>query len=119
MITITRNRGLLLVPPEILGGLFTSILCLSISAHAVATGASLTPVASVAPAPMPDAKRLYALGMIETGNDDREIGGAGEISRYQIHPTVWKVTSNSRDYRNPDVPWQVAGSHASYLAASV
>jgi len=42
---------------------------------------------------------------------------AGEISRYQIHPTVWKVYSNSRDYRNPDVAVQVACLHWSYLAA--
>src|SRR5258708_6108474 len=52
---------------------------------------------------VPDAKRLYALGMIETGNNDREIGGAGEISRYQIHPIVWKSYSKSLDYSNPDV----------------
>lgn len=117
MITIMRNQRVFLGRPALLGGLFTFILCLSVTAHAVATGASLTPVASVAPAPMPDAKRLYALGMIETGNDDREVGGAGEISRYQIHPTVWKVYSNSRDYRNPDVAVQVASLHWSYLAA--
>src|ERR1700744_5210994 len=40
-----------------------------------------------------DAKRLYALGMIETGNDDGAIGLAGEISRYQLSPSVWKCYS--------------------------
>jgi hypothetical protein len=117
MITITRNQRVSWGRPALLGGLFTLIFCLAVTARAVVTGASLTPAASVAPTPMPDAKRLYALGMIETGNDDREIGGLGEISRYQIHPTVWKVYSNSRDYRNPDVALQVASLHWSYLAA--
>src|ERR1035437_8720650 len=31
-------------------------------------------------------RRRFALGMIETGNNDREIGGAGEVSRYQLMP---------------------------------
>lgn len=65
---------------------------------------------------IPDAKRLDALGMIETGNNDREIGGAGEISRYQIHPIVWRSYSKSVDYVNPEVSLQVARQHWSYLA---
>jgi hypothetical protein len=113
-----RNQRLLSLGwPAVLGGLFTLMVCLSFNARAIATGADLTPAATLAAPPMPDAKRLYALGMIETGNDDGEVGGAGEISRYQIHPTVWKVYSNSRDYRNPDVALQVARLHWSYLAA--
>jgi len=35
-----------------------------------------------------DEKLFFALGMIESGNDDRGIGRAGEVSRYQIHPSV-------------------------------
>ena len=35
-----------------------------------------------------DERRRFALGMIETGNDDHEIGGLGEVSRYQIMPSV-------------------------------
>ena len=37
-----------------------------------------------------DLHRRLALGMIETGNRDDEIGGAGEVSRYQIMPSVWR-----------------------------
>ena len=118
MSKIMRNQRLLyLGSPALLGGLFTLIVCLSFNARAIATNTGATPTAPVAAPQMLDAKRLFALGMIETGNDDREVGGAGEISRYQIHPTVWKVYSNSRDYRNPDVALQVARLHWSYLAA--
>jgi hypothetical protein len=62
-----------------------------------------------------DARRRYALGMIETGNDDREVGRAGEISRYQIMPSVWKHYSDSRNYQNPDVSIEVAQQHWSWL----
>jgi hypothetical protein len=54
--------------------------------------------------------------MIETGNNDREIGGAGEISRYQIHPVVWRNYSKSVDYSNPEVALPVARQHWKYLA---
>lgn len=33
--------------------------------------------------------RWSALAMLETGNNDRMIGRAGEISRYQIRPELW------------------------------
>ena len=36
------------------------------------------------------ARRLAALSMIETGNDDNAHGHAGEVSRYQIMPGVWQ-----------------------------
>jgi hypothetical protein len=55
-----------------------------------------------------DERRLFALGMIETGNDDREIGGAGEVSRYQIMPAVWQQYSDSRSYQNPATSQAVA-----------
>src|SRR5437899_3833634 len=63
----------------------------------------------------PDAKLFFALGMIESGNDDRGIGRAGEISRYQIHPSVWRSYSVSRAYQNPAVSCQVAHQHWNYL----
>ncbi len=53
-------------------------------------------------------RRQFALGMIETGNNDREIGGAGEISRYQIMPAIWHQYTDSRSYRNPDISSDVA-----------
>jgi hypothetical protein len=68
-------------------------------------------------APALDTRRLYALGMIETGNDDRAVGAAGEVSRYQLSPAVWKSYSKSADYRNPDISLQVARLHWNYLAA--
>lgn len=58
-----------------------------------------------------DERRVYALGMIETGNNDREIGALGEVSRYQIHPVVWKAYSPSRDYANPQISIVVARRH--------
>jgi hypothetical protein len=67
--------------------------------------------------PALDAKRLFALGMIETGNDDGEIGAAGEVSRYQIHPMVWKAYSRRMDYRNTALAIEVARQHWAKLAA--
>ena len=34
--------------------------------------------------------RLAALSMIESGNDDRAIGRAGKVSRFQIKPSLWR-----------------------------
>jgi len=60
-------------------------------------------------------KRVFALGMIESGNDDRGVGPAGEVSRYQIHPAVWKAYSNSRHYHDQEVSLHVAREHWNYL----
>jgi len=62
-----------------------------------------------------DTRLFSALGMIESGNDDRGIGRAGEVSRYQIHPAVWKNYSGSRDYQNSEVSSRVARRHWNYL----
>ena len=64
-----------------------------------------------------DQRRRFALGMIETGNRDHEIGGAGEISRYQIMPSVWRQYSDSRSYQNPRISLEVAQQHWSALYA--
>jgi len=45
--------------------------------------------------------RLAALSMIETGNNDRMVGAAGEISRYQILKKVWHSVTNSTRYTDP------------------
>jgi hypothetical protein len=63
----------------------------------------------------PNAKRLNALGMIETGNDDRGVGGMGEISRFQIQPAIWKNYSKSDEYWDPGVSMDVARQHWAYL----
>jgi hypothetical protein len=91
-----------------------------------AAGLWFAPIAARAatptPSPMPsapanfhcealDRRRECALGMLETGNDDREIGGAGEVSRYQIMPAVWRRYSASRNYVNSQVALAVARKH--------
>jgi hypothetical protein len=51
--------------------------------------------------------RLSALSMLETGNDDRMVGKAGEISRYQVKKDEWSSITSSRNYRDPAVAKQV------------
>ena len=65
-----------------------------------------------------DRRRQFALGMIETGNQDDEIGRAGEVSRYQIMPSVWKHYSGSSRYQNPEVSLEVARQHWTALCSS-
>lgn len=65
-----------------------------------------------------DRRRQFALGMIETGNRDGEIGQAGEVSRYQIMPSVWKHYSDSSGYRDPEVSLAVAQKHWAALCSS-
>ena len=64
-----------------------------------------------------NARHRFALGMIETANNDGEIGGAGEVSRYQIMPSVWKHYSDSRSYQNPEISLEVAQQHWTALHA--
>lgn len=64
-----------------------------------------------------NARHRFALGMIETANNDDEIGGAGEVSRYQIMPSVWKHYSDSRSYQNPEISLEVAQLHWTALHA--
>ena len=45
--------------------------------------------------------RLEALSMIETGDNDRVVGRAGEISRYQILKQEWFSITNSARYTDP------------------
>lgn len=45
--------------------------------------------------------RLAALSMIETGNNDRMVGRAGEISRYQILKREWRSVTSSTRYTDP------------------
>jgi hypothetical protein len=78
---------------------------------------SLPPTDSTKPVVLDD-RRLFALGAIETGNNDNEIGRAGEVSRYQIMPSVWKHYSRSSYYDNPQVSRAVAQQHWSSLRAS-
>ena len=53
--------------------------------------------------------------MIESGNNDLAIGQAGEVSRFQIRPQVWRQYSRSRAYQDADVAALVAQKHIAYL----
>ncbi len=99
--------------PGIAGCFAVYAACLSVRAATPESAPHVPPAPSSC---VLDARRLDALGMIETGNNDREIGGAGEVSRYQIHPAVWKEYSKSKEYTNPEVSLQVARQHWAYLA---
>jgi len=52
--------------------------------------------------------RMSALSMIETGNDDKMVGRAGEISRYQVLKSEWRSVTSSTRYTDPEVARQVA-----------
>jgi hypothetical protein len=46
--------------------------------------------------------RWSALSQIESGDDDRAVGAAGEISRFQIKPEIWqRFASNDAEWTNP------------------
>ena len=68
------------------------------------------PLAEVSALPVRD-----SLAMVETGAKDARRsaadsvrGAAGEVSRFQILPSVWRQYSSSHDYENPEVAWTVA-----------
>ncbi len=52
--------------------------------------------------------RLSALSMLESADNDRAVGKAGEISRYQILKSEWRSVSATRSYTNPTAAKQVA-----------
>ena len=62
--------------------------------------------------------KLEAISMIETGNNDRAVGRAGEVSRYQIKPSVWKRYSASRNYHDHRLSAWVAAQYLEQLEAS-
>ena len=59
--------------------------------------------------------KLEAIGMIESGNNDQAIGTAGEISRYQIKPYIWKRYTASRAYNNTQISTWVADQYMASL----
>lgn len=59
--------------------------------------------------------KLEAISMIESGNNDRAVGGAGEISRYQIKPFIWRQYSRSWAYSDVSISTWVAEQHLHYL----
>lgn len=51
--------------------------------------------------------RLSALSMLETGNDDRAVGSAGEISRFQVKKAEWRTVTNSSNYSDSETAKKV------------
>jgi hypothetical protein len=47
--------------------------------------------------------RLSALSMIESGDNDRMVGRAGEVSRYQILKREWRTVTNSTRFTDRKV----------------
>ena len=56
--------------------------------------------------------------MIETGDNDAAIGRAGEVSRYQIKPWIWRQYSPSSSYADRRTSRQVAERHLAVLQTS-
>jgi hypothetical protein len=54
-------------------------------------------------------ERWVALSQIESGDNDRALGLAGEVSRYQIKPDVWRrYASTNFDWEKPGEALAVA-----------
>lgn len=62
--------------------------------------------------------KLDAIAMIETGNNDFVVGSAGEVSRYQIMPAVWRRYSSASTYHNVETSSRVAAQHLAALEAA-
>src|SRR5262245_9547448 len=62
--------------------------------------------------------KLQAIAMIETGNNDFMVGKAGEVSRYQIMPQVWRRYSAARTYHNVELSSRVAAQHLAALESA-
>jgi hypothetical protein len=62
--------------------------------------------------------KLEAISMLETADRDTIVGRAGERSRYQIMPSVWRHYTTSREYTNPQVARSVAERHLASLEAT-
>jgi hypothetical protein len=60
---------------------------------------------------------LEAISMIESGNNDDAVGQAGEVSRYQIRPRVWRQFSQSLAYDDARVAEAVARRYLDWLSA--
>ena len=59
--------------------------------------------------------RLDALAMLESGNNDWAVGGAGEVSRYQIRPNVWRIYTPLSSYQYQRLAGWVADQYLAFL----
>ena len=60
-------------------------------------------------ASIPDSAIQEALSAVESGHNDRALGKAQEVTRYQIKPEVWRRW-HGRDPTNPVEAWRVASN---------
>jgi hypothetical protein len=60
--------------------------------------------------------RIAALSLIESGDNDEAVGGAGEVSRYQIKPWIWRQYNQSSSYADRRISTGVAEKHLTDLA---
>ena len=62
---------------------------------------------------------ILAIALVESGNNPKAVGRAGERSAYQITEKVWKANTSmpftNAHTRNPQVSRYVAERHALYL----
>jgi len=49
-----------------------------------------------------DSRLLEALATVESGGNDRAVGRAGEVSRYQIKPDVWRRAVKAKGWKARD-----------------
>src|SRR6266404_94970 len=59
--------------------------------------------------------KLDALSLIESGDNDSAVGRAGEVSRFQIKPEIWRHYTESRNFNNSQIAGLVANQHLLYL----
>jgi hypothetical protein len=53
---------------------------------------------------------LSALSLIESGGNDKMIGKVGEVSRYQVRPSIWQSVTKSRQFTQPVVARRVVSA---------
>ena len=61
---------------------------------------------------------LEAIAQVETGGNDRAVGRNGEVSRYQILPSVWREYSTGWKYSNRSAADKVAQKHLDWISAT-
>lgn len=80
---------------------FTTAIAILVASTSSTVAETITPKHSGSPAVLQASSAdligttmeslLNALGMIESGNNDKARGRSGEVSRYQIMPSVWRA----------------------------
>lgn len=91
-------------------------LALALTGMAAGNASPATTKSAATAAFDPGTNRLFALGMIETGNRDSAVGASGEVSRYQVSPLVWRACSGRSDFDDPALAALVARRHWEFLA---